>query len=453
MAVIKRAAATAELDSMVRPDFVPKEAYISSEFVQLEKRQVWSRVWQVACREEEIPNVGDYVTYDVSAESIIVVRTAKDRISAYFNACTHRGRTLTSGVGRTMQFTCRFHGWRFNLDGSCAFVLDRKDWGDSLRDEDINLTSVPVDTWAGFVFVNPDPAAEPLRDYLGDVAHIIDPFEIEKMRYRWYKTVVVKCNWKVALEAFNEGYHVAQTHPQLLARFGDDYTYSRAHGRHSMFGYYPENRPYGAPSPRTGLPMPDDHRPGFIGAMGQIEDELKAITTERGYRAATRLMTEVPAESPPGEVIMKAMQFQAEAAIAEGAGWPNLTMENFLRSGTDWHVFPNLIWLQAPDGVLAYRARPNGDDPHSCIYDIWSLVRYAPGTEPALKREFYPLSPEGKPPGEEIVGKILTQDFANMSEVQKGMRSNGFRGSRTNPKQEIPVSNFHRVLHEYVSGK
>jgi len=436
----------------VRPDFVPKDAYIAPEFVKLEAKKLWPRVWQVACRVEEIPQVGDFVTYDILEESIIVVRAAADQIKAFFNVCQHRGRQLTEGCGRTNVLRCKYHGWTWRLDGSITKVQDREDWDgcSHMSDDDLRLKEVKVDTWAGFVFINMDPEAEPLAKYLDPVPEYIDCFQIETMRYRWYKSIRLPCNWKVALEAFNEGYHVAATHPQLLDMQGDDITRSFAMGKHGMFGYPTATRPLGAPSPRTNKPMPSDLRPGLVAFFQEMENTLKAIFTPRDNEAVRRLMTDVAETASPMDVFMKSLELQKEAAIASGAGWPDISLEQFGKAGTDWHVFPNLVFLQWPDGVLAYRARPDGYNPDSCIYDIWSLVRFAPGAEPPLKREFYHGPEDYEKNVVENFGLILSQDFQNMSKVQQGMKSRGFRGSRTNPLQESSVANFHRVLHEYI---
>jgi hypothetical protein len=279
----------------------------------------------------------------------------------------------------------------------------------------------------------------------------IDFYEFEKMRYRWYKSVRIPCNWKVALEAFNEGYHVAATHPQLLEVAGDDETRSFAMGKHAMFGYPTSKRPLGAPSPRTGKPMPADLRPGMIAFFQQMEDTLKAIFTHRDNAAVKRLMTEVPEGASPMDVFVKSLELQEAAAIAEGAGWPKMTLEQMGKAGTDWHVFPNLIFLMWLDGALVYRARPDGDNPDSCIFDVWSLMRYAPGKEPPLQRESYMGPDDWKTDVVDRFGLVLSQDFQNMGEVQRGMKSRGFGGSRTNPLQETTVSNFHRTLYKYVS--
>lgn len=439
----------------IRPDYVPKDSYVSRDFLDLEKRRLWPRVWQVACREEEIPNVGNYVTFDIGDESLIVVRSAPDQIKCFFNVCLHRGRRLTENCGTTQRFHCQYHGWQWHLDGTNARVLDHQDWAGcpSMRAEDLSLVEANVDTWAGFVFINMNPDAEPLAQYLAPVPSYIDPFEIGKMRYRWYKSVRLPCNWKVALEAFNEGYHVAATHPQLLATQGDDVTRSFAFGKHGMFGYSTATRMFGAPSPRLSTPVPDDIRPNIVAAMRDYEQTLKAINSARDAEASSRLLTEVAPDTPHLDVLMKLQQFQKEAAIASGAGWPSITPEQQFAAGVDWHVFPNLIFLMSAGGTLAYRSRPDPRDPDWCIYDIWSLVRYAPGAEPELKREYFYGDNDWKDCTIENFGLILAQDFHNMQRVQQGMKSSAFKAARTNPLQESAISNFHRTLHEYVTGE
>jgi hypothetical protein len=96
--------------------------------------------------------------------------------------------------------------------------------------------------------------------------------------------------------------------------------------------------------------------------------------------------------------------------------------------------------------MLWYRARPDGTNPESCLFDVWSLVRYAPGGEPPLKREFYDNWQD-----HENWGLVLTQDFRNIEEVQRGMAVRSFRGGRTNPVQEVAVSHFERTVREYLS--
>src|SRR5882762_8238662 len=128
-----------EGEKISRVGFVDKDNYLSREFLQMEKRNLWPKIWQVACRLEEIPNIGDFVTYEIADESIIVVRSSKETIKAFHNACPHRGNMLTEGCGRKQAFVCRYHGWTYNLDGKCISVQDIGDYGETLKLADLRL--------------------------------------------------------------------------------------------------------------------------------------------------------------------------------------------------------------------------------------------------------------------------------------------------------------------------
>ena len=316
--------------------------------------------------------------------------------------------------------------------------------------DDLKLPELRIDTWGGFVFVNFDLDCEPLAEFLAPMPQYIDPFAFDKLRIRWHYSVKVPCNWKVALEAFSEGYHVAATHPQLLPTYGDDYTFAKAMGKHGMFLYDRSMQPPGTPSPRLEREMPEDIRPGIISALDILDRTLKAIVTPRDAVASRRLMTEAAASDPIPDIFMKLGQFQYEAADAVGAHWPDITPQQIIDAGSDWHVFPNLIFLPGMSGSIAYRARPwaDGSDASWCVFDIWSLEQYAPGAEPSYE----PVTVHDDEGWQSIgdVSLILKQDFDNMSEVQRGMKQAAFKGCRTNPVQEVAISNMHRVLYEYL---
>jgi phenylpropionate dioxygenase-like ring-hydroxylating dioxygenase large terminal subunit len=434
----------------LRPDFVPTDHYTSPDFLRLEKERLWPRVWQVACRVEELPRVGSFVTYDIMDESIVVVRTSETEIKAVFNACQHRGRRLVEGCGQISQFHCRFHGWQYALDGTVTRVLDRENWDGcpDFTDRDLSLPQLKVDTWAGWVFVNPDPEAEPLKEFLGAVPKYIDPYEIEKMRYRWCVSVKVPCNWKVGLEAFNEAYHVSATHPQLMSTYGEDRTGNRIYGVHGMFfNHQNPEAPMGAPSPRLNQVAPSDLRGKIVEYYDTYNTTLRALFSERDVEATRRLLTEVPPEATFYEILVKLMEFQKEAAIAAGAGWPEITLEQMAEAATDWHVFPNLVFLPYPDGLLGYRSRPHPSDPSVCFFEAFALQRYAPGAEPPFELKVMHGDDDWR--NFKDISIILQQDFDNMGEVQRGMKSQGFKGARTNPVQEGTVMNFHRAILEY----
>ncbi|HLG86733.1 MAG TPA: aromatic ring-hydroxylating dioxygenase subunit alpha [Alphaproteobacteria bacterium] len=423
---------------------IPKSRYLSMAFLELEAHRLWLSVWQMACREEEIPNHGDFVVYDIMDQSVIVVRTG-DGIRAFHNVCPHRGRRILDGSGRVSGLSCRFHGWKWDLEGRNREVIDREDWGDTLCEADTALTPVHVGRWGGFVFINMAEDPEPLLEFLDPVPEYLDPFEFEKMRYRWYLSIEVACNWKVAIEAFNEGYHVQTTHHYIL-KCMDDRSKCIVHGKHGQFGYWEDRIQVGVPSQRLRRETPTDIRAGLVELVRQQARDVQAIYTERDYESAQRLLTEVPASASPFEALAKLFQFNKEAAIASGAGWPAITPEQMVRAGVDWHIFPNLVTLPYADGALWYRALPKAGDPDRCIFEIYSLQRYASGAEPPLARRHFRDWHDfaDMPP-------FLIDDFENMPNVQRGMHSRGFVASQPNPLQEMTVLNFHRALDEYLN--
>lgn len=429
------------------PMIIPVEPFISPEYARAEGEKLWPRVWQVACRVEEIPNVGDYVTYDILDESIIVVRTAADEIAAYYNVCQHRGRRLTKGCGHTAKFYCRFHGWSWDIDGRNTFVLDREDWGDALEDDDIRLKTVQVDTWGGWVWISMDPKCEPLADYLAPIDTLLDPFELDRMRYRWRQWLRFPCNWKAAIGAFIEGYHAAASHPHLLRGGLGQLGWCRVHGRHASHGSAGlrggDSKPGGGVTSARGRPDLDP-RVAVAEDLAMVWETLNSVTTETFVNASRRLVDELPPGATMEEVGRHLMASARRDDAARGVIWPEIDPAYLAEHSVIWHLFPNTVMILGLTTALCYRARPDGHDPDSCIFEVYVIERFPEGQEP--KTEWI-HAPE---PSKEHWRLVLSQDFQNMPEVQKGMKSRGFSGARPNPLQEETVTHFHRTLAEYM---
>jgi phenylpropionate dioxygenase-like ring-hydroxylating dioxygenase large terminal subunit len=146
------------------PELIPSQRYYDPAFFELEKQKLWPHVWQMACRLEEIPEVGDYVEYTILDKSVIVVNT-KNGVKAFHNACRHRGVRLANGPGNCAKtgFICPFHGWRWNAEGKNTFVYGKQIFNERLLDHaEIDLPPVRVEFWAGCAFINFDDAAPSL---------------------------------------------------------------------------------------------------------------------------------------------------------------------------------------------------------------------------------------------------------------------------------------------------
>lgn len=423
-----------------RPVRIGNEAYVSEEYARLEAEKLWPRVWQIACREEEIEQPGDFVTYDILDESIIVLRDKDGGIRAFHNQCRHRARRLTEGCGNKQRLTCPFHAWTWNLAGECVGMTRGEAW-EGVRDkDDFPLLGVEVDTWGGWVFINMDPDAAPLADYLGEVAENLAPFEFENMRYRWRQYLHFPCNWKVAIEAFNEGYHVAGTHPQLT-KFSPKPTWSNAWGIHGAFGAAAREGSGGASAGASGAA---DMREGLKHSLNQLWEEVNGTTTQTMVDVANLLPEELPEGATPQEVQMHLMKRTIEEDAKRGVMWPQIDPAHFAKVGNVVHIFPNTVVIHGPVFALCYRARPDGLDPDRSIFEVYTLEKFPEGQEPQPENIHKPEITE------ENWRKVLCQDFSNMKAVQQGLRSRAFQGIYPSPVEERAITNFHRVLADYV---
>jgi phenylpropionate dioxygenase-like ring-hydroxylating dioxygenase large terminal subunit len=428
---------------MSQPLEIGAEAFTSEAYARAEADKLWPKVWQQAGRIEELKNVGDYFTYDVMDDTIVVVRSEPDKIQAFFNVCQHRGRRLVDGCGNIKQFFCKYHAWRYDLKGKNTFVLDKDDWGDALKQERLNLQEVKVDTWGGWIWIHMDMNAQPLREYLEPLVTLLDPFEFDKMRFRWRKWGIFNCNWKVAIEAFIEAYHVEGTHPQMVS-YANFYTWSTTDGLHSHKGF--DERGLKNVSESTTYFRPgkgDDARVSIYKMQEEILRTVNASTTQVYVDTAKRLVDELPEGTPPGDVVKHWLASTRKEYEKMGVTWPPLTSEQLGKAGNSCHIFPNIALAYGFTFALIYRARPYGNDPNKCIFEAAVLERYPEGKEPHTEWEFaQPDSPSWR--------TVLPQDFENMPQVQRGMRSRGFRGTLPNPKQEQTVSNLHRNLARFM---
>ncbi|MCX7863732.1 MAG: aromatic ring-hydroxylating dioxygenase subunit alpha, partial [Novosphingobium sp.] len=187
-------------------------------------------------------------------------------------------------------------------------------------------------------------------------------------------------------------------------------------------------------------------RDWLIGQLSEVHQTLHGIVHDEGARAIERLKTEVPDTATLEEAAAVYTTLLKEEMARSGIAYPEGITAKHMAS-TEWHIFPNTSILPSPEGAFWYRARPNGDNPDSCIFDVLSLGRFAPGKEPEWTHEVYEDLADFK--GQ---NPILEQDFSNMLAVHKGMRSRGFKGARPNPVQESNVYNIHRVLHGFMFG-
>lgn len=408
---------------------VRAEDYVSRLFFDREIARMWGRVWQMACREDEIPNAGDHVLYEIGARSYIIVRGEDGAVRALRNVCLHRGRRLRDCPGRAASFRCPFHGFTWSLNGALKETPTPWDFP-HLEAQSFSLPQARVGHWGGFVFVCFDPAAPSLEAYLEDIPAIFARWPMEERFTAAHVTRPLPCNWKVALEAFVESFHVTDTHPQAATYIGDF---------HTQYDVWEGKRHYSRMISPRGIASP---------SAGAISDDEILQSSEPGG-ANLR----VPEGSTPRREMAERRRAHLRKTL--GPDVARLTDSEAIDTIQYW-IFPNLVVWWGHAAPIVYRFRPLGEDPERALMDVYLMPQVPRGADrpkPAATTELTEHQPwtDAKELGG--LGAVFDQDVGNFAALQSGLRA--MAGERTTLAryQENRIRHFHRVLAEYVEDE
>ena len=197
---------------------LPFSWYVDEEQLRRERARIFRRAWQYAGRAEQVAQPGSFLATDVGGIPILVTRDLDGALRAFINVCRHRGAVLTEGCGTRTTIQCHYHAWTYDLDGSLRSAprtdrepgFDRSEW---------SLLPARAETWGPFLFVSPDPGAQPLADTLGGLPDLLSrDIDIDTLVFHSRVEFGANANWKVVVENFLECYHCATAHPA----FADD---------------------------------------------------------------------------------------------------------------------------------------------------------------------------------------------------------------------------------------
>lgn len=237
---------------------LPSALYTDPACLALERERVFHRTWQLVGRTEQVARIGDYFTVDVAGEPVVVARGADDQVRAFYNVCRHRAGPVALEQGNRQTFVCYYHGWTYNLDGSLRHAPEFEEVQDVDR-RAMALRPVRVESWGPLLFVNLDPDAPSLTEFLGDIPQRTAGHRIGEMRWALRKDYEIACNWKVYVDNYLEGYHIPVVHPGLYREIDYD-AYRVETFRYSSLQHSPirgaESRGYGGE--RRYQPGPDD---------------------------------------------------------------------------------------------------------------------------------------------------------------------------------------------------
>lgn len=405
------------------------DVYTSRDFHARELERMWSRVWQMAGREEDIPKVGDHFVYEIGATSLIIVRSGAAEIRALYNSCLHRGTALRECGGNVSQFRCPFHAFTWDLHGKIKRIPSEWDFQD-IRGRVAKLPEARLDTWGGFIFVNLDEEAESLQSYLESVPKDFERWPLDQRFTASHVAKELDCNWKVAQEAFIEVFHVIGIHPQSLPMFGD---------ANAQYDVWPERRHTSRMINLSAVASPH--------LRGYSEQRILDASAEFGLcdRGAT-----VPAGKRARDVVVEVMRerFRRDLGV-DTSGLCDTEVLDVIQ----YNVFPNLMLFGGLGSPLVYRVRPQGDDPGRCLFEVWLLLPFPKDAPRPPAAPLRILTAEDRWSSVEELsyfGAILDQDFDMMPQVQRGLRASKSRQVLLSTYQESRIRHMRQTLDEYV---
>jgi phenylpropionate dioxygenase-like ring-hydroxylating dioxygenase large terminal subunit len=243
------------------PD-LPGGRYTDLRFYELEKQHIWRKTWLLAGHIDEVPEPGCFRLWENAGQPVVIIHADSGEINAFYNTCSHRGApVVTDPSGKRARLVCRYHGWTYNHDGELLAVRDPQDFVDldfSCR----GLQKIRCERFGNLIFVNFDSNAPTLRDWLGAIADEWEEFQFDRCRLAARHSFELKCNWKIAMEANTEVYHVKSIHAKTVSPMLDD--------RRNVNTLYPNGHGRMIAPNRTGGVRPDRVNVPQIETVGEI---------------------------------------------------------------------------------------------------------------------------------------------------------------------------------------
>ena len=202
------------------PD-IPAKRYTSQAYYDLEQEHIWKKSWLFAAHIDEVSEPGCFMKWDNSGTPLIIVHGMDGEIRAFYNTCRHRGApVVTEEKGKASRLMCQYHHWTYKTNGELVGVPEKQDFT-GLDMACRSLIAVKCALFGNLIFVNFDDEAPPLLDWLGPLAHEWDEFGFDRIKLAARHCFDLECNWKVAMEANMEVYHVPFIHAQTVATLVD----------------------------------------------------------------------------------------------------------------------------------------------------------------------------------------------------------------------------------------
>jgi choline monooxygenase len=404
------------------PTLIPTYRYTSPEFAKVEVEKVFGKAWLVACSVDHVAEPGDYFEYRAGPYSVLIVRGDDGALRAFQNACRHRGNIICEGAGNGLtELRCTYHNWVWDLQGRLRQVPSRKGFG-ALRNDDLPLLPARVDTFGRLVFVNLDPEAMSLAEYLEGVPADIAWIDPDAYRCTRMITTGVPANWKVLSEGFSETYHVQGLHAEMLACIDDINAGQFLWERHGV-----SKQRYGVPSPR----------------LRDVDAQAvwDSFVLTQGMRVGHDQPCPVP-EIPEGRTVQDVIA----ARIRERAADKGVDLSRFdtdqVTTLNQYNLFPNVTLLFNIESLSVMYALP-GDGVDHAGFVVMSFDRVASPDAPRTHPQNASI-----PEGMAVFGQVINQDIELLRNAQRGLQQPGLTHLALS-SEECRILNMHRTLERY----
>jgi phenylpropionate dioxygenase-like ring-hydroxylating dioxygenase large terminal subunit len=348
---------------------------------------------------------------------------------------------VSDDYGKSRTFTCPYHSWSFKNTGEVAYIHAEETFRREVLCRNLDLEPVRVDSWKGWVFINMDMAAEPLADYLGArFRESLDAFDYRNFVRVYDVRQTWNVNWKAAIEAFIEGYHVTAVHAKTLTPVMDDY-----YVQHDMY----ENG-----QGRTIFPFLEPAQ-SYLKKLG---GKIDGITPEMQHFLETAGVAKEDYPTDWRDVKAAVVASKRKNQKKLGFDFSKFTDDQLV---DDWNLslFPFATFNTHPEGVLFQRWMPDAEDPRKTHYILQvyamrgecvipSYMPIAPGADRTGKTVLPAMRLEGM--GGPALGPVVEEDVCFVPKFQAGLESRGFRGANYG-EHEIRNRQFYKEYYRYMN--
>ncbi|MBU6266478.1 MAG: aromatic ring-hydroxylating dioxygenase subunit alpha [Sphingomonadales bacterium] len=426
-----------EFDPPVRGDSITADRYITREWMDLENKHLWPKVWHLGGMLADLAEPGDVIRHNLGKESVIMVRQEDGSVRAFYNTCPHRGNRLILGDATSVnRITCGYHAWSFDIDGTLAHVQDPDDFAGGNPCGKVHLAELRCDTWGPFVWWCMDEDVKPLLEWLEPYPERLKGYGLENWARVLNLSADCDFNWKIIRDNFNESYHLPTIHPELSTFINDGLPttlfemYPSGHNSMWMIGHQATTR--------------KDYESGDV-PPGLYEAAEAWGIDPKEYRGRT------------SEIRAAVIKAKREQGAARGYNYDAMSDQQLVDY---FHctMFPNLTLTMSPEQCQILRTEPHPTDPEKCVFHHWCLYPPVAGMDTIE-------TPVGPAPFQQdaimrhskygdgvSVGFVADQDLSIGTTQQQGLNSRGFKGCIL-PGQEKRVQRFHELLNDMVQGK